>query len=188
MEEGKDGIFLAGGGHYDREGGVHRGDAAGGDGSERAGKPREKRGEQEGGHLPYYVGQQRDGAKLGATVAGYEYAGEGVVAEPGADGETVGGRAGGEDQRRRGCTGESPDDRAYRKQGHPHIQGLELGDHLLVAADADPDTEEQGAQGIEGQITLDDRLRNITGQPGEDAQDKESDNDKTSFHRDLLDE
>lgn len=29
VEEGDHGIFLAGGGHYDREGGVHRGDSAG---------------------------------------------------------------------------------------------------------------------------------------------------------------
>lgn len=169
VEEGGHWIFAAGGGHYDREGGVHRGDSGGGDGGEGAGESREERGEQEGGHLPYDVGQQGDGAELGATVAGYEYAGEGVVAETGAYGEAVGGWAGGKDQRGDERSGESAHDGADREQGHTDIKGAELGDDLSVAADADSDAEKQGAQGIEGQVPLDQRLRDTAGQPHEDA-------------------
>ena len=124
-------------------------------GGERAGESRQERGDQEGGHLPYNVGQQSDGAELGATVARYEYAGNGVVAEAGADCETVCGRSGGKDQRSDEGSGESTHDSADREQGHTDIKGAELGDDLIVASDADPDAEKQGAQGIEGQIAFD---------------------------------
>ena len=95
VEEGDHGIFLAGGGHYDREGGVHRGDSAGGDRGERAAEPGEERSQKQRGHLPYDVRQQGDGAEFGTAVAGYEYAGEGVVAESGSDCGAFGGAAAG---------------------------------------------------------------------------------------------
>lgn len=73
---------------------------------------------------------------------------------------------------RRQRAGKGADYGADRKQGHPDIQGFELGDYALVAPDAKAYEKEQRAEGVECQIAPDESFRHYAGQAGEDAEEK----------------
>ena len=168
--------------HDDRKCGVHRCNATGGYRSERTTYSDKKRSQQKRGHLPYDVGQQCNGTEFGATVTGYEYAGEGIVAESGANGQTVCGRPSGQNQCGRKRPGECAEHSSGWKQSHSHIKGLESGDNVPATSHTYPHEEKQGTQGVECKVPFHNFLRHNSGQAGKDAKDEEAYYHKTAFH------
>ncbi len=83
--------------------------------------------------------------KFGATVTGYEYAGERIVAESGANGQTVCGRPSGQNQCGRKRPGECAEHSSGWKQSHSHIKGLESGDNVPVTSHTYPPDEKSRA-------------------------------------------
>ena len=89
MEDGNYDKLLSGCPCDDGQCGVHRRGSSGRDGGKVSEPSYQQRGGQQCQNLPADIGKQGDGAQLGSLVFGNEDAGERVIAESRAYGQTV---------------------------------------------------------------------------------------------------